>query len=164
MMIERRKTSGLLAAMLTATALCAGATAVDALASTGGSAASAEPSATASARSVATWFGPGFYGNQTACGQILTPEVIGVAHRTLPCGSLVKLTYRGHTVIAPVIDRGPYRHGVTWDLTAGAAQALGVTGTAHVRALLVGEVPNTPLLGSPPGSPASAATGGNAAG
>jgi len=162
MVIERSKKSALLAAMLTATALCA--STVDALASTGGSVASGEPSATASTRSVATWFGPGFYGRQTACGQTLTPEVIGVAHRTLPCGSLVKLTYRGHTLIAPVIDRGPYRHGVTWDLTAGAAQALGVTGTARVHALLVGEVPNTPLLGSPPGSPASAATGGNAAG
>src|ERR1700691_1830468 len=39
---------------------------------------------------IATWFGPGFYGQATACGQTLTPAVIGVANRTLPCGTLVK--------------------------------------------------------------------------
>jgi rare lipoprotein A (peptidoglycan hydrolase) len=166
---ERRKTTVMLAAILTATMLCAGA--VDAIAGTGGApAASAQasssgvPSSSVSTRAVATWFGPGFYGKQTACGQILTPEVLGVAHRTLPCGTLVRLSYRGHSMVVPVIDRGPYAHGVTWDLTAGAAHALALAGTAHVRALLVGEVANTPLLGAPPGSPASGATGGNAAG
>lgn len=158
---KRRKTSAVIAAFLTAVAMCA--SAVDALASTGGAAASSEPAVT-DGRTVATWFGPGFYGNETACGQILTHEVIGVAHRTLPCGTLVKLSYHERTIVVPVIDRGPYRHGVTWDLTAGAAEALGVTGKARVQALVVGQVANTPLLGSPPGSAASAATGGNAAG
>jgi rare lipoprotein A (peptidoglycan hydrolase) len=165
----------MLAAILTAAVLCAGA--VDAIAATGGApaasgqassagepASAGEPSTSVSKRGVATWFGPGFYGRQTACGQILTREVLGVAHRTLPCGTLVRLSYRGHSMVVPVIDRGPYAHGVTWDLTAAAAHALGVAGTARVRALLVGQVANTPLLGLPPGSPASSATGGNAAG
>ena len=44
---------------------------------------------------LATWFGPGFYGQTTACGQTLTPAVVGVANRTLPCGTLVKVSYRG---------------------------------------------------------------------
>src|SRR5262245_38422346 len=38
----------------------------------------------------ATWYGPGLYGNGTACGQTLWPGTIGVAHRTLPCGTTVK--------------------------------------------------------------------------
>src|SRR5690348_4584290 len=51
----------------------------------------------------ATWYGPGFYGHRTACGQILTPGIVGVAHRTLPCGTAIKLYYRGHFVVARVI-------------------------------------------------------------
>src|SRR5438270_9948736 len=79
---------------------------------------------------LATWFGPGFYGKRTACGQTLTPGVVGVANRTLPCGTLVRVTYTGHTLTIPVLDRGPYSHiGADWDLTAGAAQALGTTQT-----------------------------------
>lgn len=57
-----------------------------------------------------TWYGPGFYGNRTACGQKYTRYIIGVAHRTLPCGTLVQFTWRGITAVAPVIDRGPYGH------------------------------------------------------
>jgi rare lipoprotein A len=112
---------------------------------------------------VATWFGPGLYGNLTACGQILTQRVIGVAHRTLPCGTLVRLSYRGRSLVAPVIDRGPYAPGVTWDLTAGAARVLRLAGAAHVRALVVGKSPCTPKLGAPPARPAARATGGSAA-
>jgi hypothetical protein len=57
---------------------------------------------------VVTWYGPGFYGNGTACGQRYTREIIGVAHKTLPCGTLVQFQWRGITATAPVIDRGPY--------------------------------------------------------
>ncbi len=46
---------------------------------------------------IATWFGPGFYGKQTACGQTLTPSVVGVANRTLPCGTLIKVSYAGRS-------------------------------------------------------------------
>src|SRR6266545_2545909 len=41
---------------------------------------------------LASWYGPGFYGNRTACGQLYTPEILGVAHLTLPCGTLLTLT------------------------------------------------------------------------
>ena len=75
---------------------------------------------------IATWFGPGFYGQKTACGQTLTPGVVGVANRTLPCGTLVKVSYKGHALTVPVLDRGPYSHiGADWDLTAGAAAGAG---------------------------------------
>lgn len=74
----------------------------------------------------ASWYGPGFYGNRTACGQILTEGLIGVAHKTLPCGTLVyfRNPRNGATASAPVVDRGPYVAGRTWDLTGGLCLAL----------------------------------------
>jgi rare lipoprotein A (RlpA)-like double-psi beta-barrel protein len=72
-----------------------------------------------------SWYGPGFYGNGTACGQTLTKTLIGVAHRSLPCGTLVTFRYQGRTLTVPVVDRGPYVAGRTWDLTGGACIALG---------------------------------------
>jgi rare lipoprotein A (peptidoglycan hydrolase) len=74
---------------------------------------------------VASWYGPGFYGNRTACGQIYTPEIVGVAHRTLRCGTLVVLEYRGRTTTVPVIDRGPYIAGRTLDLSNATRIAMG---------------------------------------
>jgi rare lipoprotein A (peptidoglycan hydrolase) len=89
-----------------------------------------------------SFYGPGFYcvsnrvkaclpqrgrsarAKLTACGVLFTRTVVGVAHRTLPCGSLVAFTYRGRTVIAPVIDRGPYVAGRVWDLSGGLCVAL----------------------------------------
>jgi hypothetical protein len=72
----------------------------------------------------ATWYGPGFYGAHTACGQVLRPQTIGVAHRNLPCGTTVKFVYRGRAIVTQVIDRGPYSGGNAWDLTNGAREAL----------------------------------------
>jgi rare lipoprotein A (peptidoglycan hydrolase) len=72
----------------------------------------------------ATWYGPGLYGNNTACGQVLRPETIGVAHRSLPCGTAVKFVYRGRQIVTRVIDRGPYSYGNDWDLTYATARAL----------------------------------------
>jgi hypothetical protein len=74
---------------------------------------------------IASWYGPGFYGNRTACGQTYTPEIVGVAHRTLPCGTLVVLEYRGRTLTVPVIDRGPYIAGRTLDLSSATHIAMG---------------------------------------
>jgi rare lipoprotein A (peptidoglycan hydrolase) len=114
---------------------------------------------------IATWFGPGFYGKQTACGQTLTPGVVGVANRTLPCGTLVKVSYAGHALTVPVLDRGPYSHiGADWDLTSGAAQALGITETVRIGTRVVGSAPNTPALGLPPAAPSSVLAGGSLAG
>jgi peptidoglycan lytic transglycosylase len=72
----------------------------------------------------ATWYGPGLYGRHTACGQLLLPHTVGVAHRSLPCGTTVKLVYRGRSIVTQVIDRGPYSRGNSWDLTHAAALAL----------------------------------------
>jgi rare lipoprotein A (peptidoglycan hydrolase) len=81
----------------------------------------------------ATWYGPGLYGNGTACGQTLHPGTIGVAHRTLPCGTTVKINYQGHSLVTKVIDRGPYTPGNDFDLTNGARLALDFEGVGHVR-------------------------------
>jgi rare lipoprotein A len=86
-------------------------------------------------RATASWYGPGFYGRRTACGQVLRHTTLGVAHRTLPCGSEVAIAYRGRSIVVPVIDRGPFAHGVHWDLTAAAAGQLGVTVTSRIGAL-----------------------------
>jgi rare lipoprotein A (peptidoglycan hydrolase) len=81
----------------------------------------------------ATWYGPGLYGNGTACGQTLRPGTVGVAHRTLPCGTTIKLTYHGHSLVTTVIDRGPYTKGNDFDLTNGARLALGFEGVGELR-------------------------------
>jgi hypothetical protein len=89
---------------------------------------------------LATQYGRGSYGSRTACGTILRPGTIGVAHRTLPCGTLVEFYYRGATIKAPVIDRGPYANGATWDLTDAAARVLRFDGLSYVGAMRVGRV------------------------
>ena len=152
---------------------CAGVLAAGACASTGGAAsptAATTPSSTPTSTStpptkapktaLATWFGPGFYGQHTACGQNLTPATVGVANRKLPCGTLVKVTYDGQGLTVPVVDRGPYANGADWDLTAAAAQSLGIEETVRIATTVVGAVPNTPTLGQPAISPEAALTGG----
>lgn len=73
-----------------------------------------------------SWYGPGFYGNRTACGETLTTTLIGVANRTLPCGTLVELRNprNGETITVPVVDRGPYVSGREWDLTYATCTAI----------------------------------------
>ncbi|HET9104361.1 MAG TPA: septal ring lytic transglycosylase RlpA family protein [Solirubrobacteraceae bacterium] len=99
--------------------------------------------------SVATLYGPGFYGRRTACGRRLTRSMIGVANRTLPCGSTVAIDYHGRTLQVPVIDRGPYANHADWDLTMATARAIGITGTVKLGAVSL----PTP----PPSAPAAAA-------
>ena len=71
-----------------------------------------------------SWYGPGLIGNGTACGQTLTRTLVGVAHRSLPCGTLVTFRSHGHTVTMPVVDRGPYVSGRIFDLTYAACKKL----------------------------------------
>jgi rare lipoprotein A (peptidoglycan hydrolase) len=82
----------------------------------------------------ATWYGPGFYGNHLACGGRLRHSTLGVAHKSLPCGTKVALKYRGRTLVVPVIDRGPYSRGVSYDLTEATAKKLGMTQTSRLGA------------------------------
>jgi rare lipoprotein A (peptidoglycan hydrolase) len=74
-----------------------------------------------------SWYGPGFYGKRTACGVAMTRGLVGVAHRSLPCGTRVtfKNPTNGRVVTARVVDRGPYVSGRQWDMTGGLCRALG---------------------------------------
>jgi rare lipoprotein A (peptidoglycan hydrolase) len=82
----------------------------------------------------ASWYGgKTMWGRHTACGQILRPTTIGVANKTLPCGTPVKFVWHGHSVIAPVIDRGPYVTGRSWDLTSAAAESLEFEGVGRIQ-------------------------------
>ena len=102
-----------------------------------------------------SFYGPGFYcvlnrvkdclpqrggspwPNGTACGVMYTRTLVGVANRTLPCGTLVAFSYGGRTVIAPVVDRGPYVTGRNWDLSGGLCSALHHCFTGPIRWTIV---------------------------
>jgi rare lipoprotein A len=84
----------------------------------------------------ATWYGPGFYGKTTACGVTLTETTLGVAHRSLPCGTPVFVTYGDRGLVVPVIDRGPFTDAAQWDLTGATAQAIGVTETSRIGVIV----------------------------
>jgi len=73
---------------------------------------------------LASWYGPGFYGRRTGCGGTLGYAQLGVAHKTLPCGTKVTLRHNGRRVRVPVIDRGPYVGAREYDLTAATARKL----------------------------------------
>jgi rare lipoprotein A len=81
----------------------------------------------------ASWYGPGLYGNPLGCGGTLSAGRIGVAHRSLPCGSRLTLRHRGRTVRVRVIDRGPYVGGREYDLTAATAQRLRFRGHGAIQ-------------------------------
>lgn len=79
----------------------------------------------------ASWYGGG---GSLACGGWLTSATLGVANKTLPCGTLVTLRYDGHTLRVPVIDRGPYVAGREFDLTEATKRTLGFEGVGDVWA------------------------------
>lgn len=106
-------------------------------------AATPAPSATATVyrSATATWYS--LPGNRTACGVRLRRSTIGVAHRSLPCGTQVDVAWGGRTLRVPVIDRGPFVAGVHYDLTLAAARALGFVSAGRVR---VGVLPAGPTV------------------
>jgi rare lipoprotein A len=77
----------------------------------------------------ASWYGGG---GELACGGELTSATMGVANKTLPCGTEVTLRYDGRSVRVEVIDRGPYVAGREFDLTEATKQALGFGGVGEV--------------------------------
>ena len=67
--------------------------------------------------------------------QRLTRATLGVASRTLRCGTRVAVFYQGRELTVPVIDRGPFANDASWDLTMATARALGVQETVTVGTL-----------------------------
>jgi hypothetical protein len=87
--------------------------------------------------SQASWYGSELYGHHTACGEVYGPNLLEVANKTLPCGTLVEFKYKGRIVRAPVLDRGPYVAGREWDLSAALCQALNHCFTGGIQWRLV---------------------------
>ena len=81
---------------------------------------------------LASYYGPGFHGRATASGRIFDQRQMVAAHRTLPLGSVIRVTNleNGRRVTLRVIDRGPYgrnfRKGTVVDVSRGAARRLGM--------------------------------------
>ena len=90
-----------------------------------------------SAKGQASWYGPGFYGNRTASGEVFRPGTLTAAHRTLPFGTKVRVTnlWNGRSTVVRINDRGPFHGNRVIDLAHGAAHTLGLTssGVAQVR-------------------------------
>jgi rare lipoprotein A (peptidoglycan hydrolase) len=81
---------------------------------------------------VASWYGPGFVGNPTASGAPYDPERLTCAHKTLPLGTVVRVT-RGPLALSCLVnDRGPYVDGRIVDLSRAGSRALGFDGVAEV--------------------------------
>jgi rare lipoprotein A len=81
---------------------------------------------------LASWYGPGLFGGHLACGGTLEPGRLGVANKTLPCGTRVTLRYGGRTLRVPVIDRGPYAGAREFDLTSATAERLHFGGAGSI--------------------------------
>ena len=73
------------------------------------------------------------YGLPVACGGVLHVSELGVANKTLPCGTEITFVYGGRAIRVPVIDRGPYIAGREWDLTGATAEALHFPGLGPIR-------------------------------
>ncbi|MGH7206045.1 MAG: septal ring lytic transglycosylase RlpA family protein [Nitrospiraceae bacterium] len=80
------------------------------------------------ARGIASWYGADFHGLATASGEVYDMEALTGAHRTLPLGTVVKVTnvVNGKQVLVRINDRGPYVKGRIVDLSHAAARALGM--------------------------------------
>jgi len=83
----------------------------------------------------ASWYGPGFHGRKTASGERFNTNEMTAAHKTLPFGTVLKVTNlsNGNSVIVTINDRGPYVRGRIIDLSKAAKDALAMGGTAQVR-------------------------------
>jgi rare lipoprotein A len=84
-----------------------------------------------------SWYGPGFHGRKTANGERFDRNEMTAAHKTLPFGTLVRVTDEktGKSILVRINDRGPYIRGRLLDLSEGAAARLGIKGrgTGNVR-------------------------------
>ena len=85
----------------------------------------------------ASWYGPGLRGHKTASGEVLNPNALTAAHRSLPLDSKIRVTNleNGKSVDVTVNDRGPYLPGRVIDLSVRAAERLDIreVGLAKVR-------------------------------
>jgi rare lipoprotein A len=101
---------------------------------------------------IASWYGPGFDGRETANGEVYDQEAMTAAHKSLPFGTRVRVTRvaTGRQVVVRINDRGPWFEERVIDLSRAAGAALGLMrpGIAAVRVEVVGRGPRRSV---PPG-------------
>jgi rare lipoprotein A len=87
----------------------------------------AVPAPPAPGEGLASWYGPGFHGRLTACGEVFDQHALTAAHRTLPFGTLIAVTNieTGCRVMLRINDRGPYHGRRILDCSRAAAEELG---------------------------------------
>lgn len=92
---------------------------------------------------MASYYGNELAGNRTANGERFDPDQLTAAHRTLPFGSMVRVTNmsNGDSVVVRINDRGPFSHGRVIDVSHAAAREIGMhrSGTARVKLALLAE-------------------------
>jgi len=90
---------------------------------------------------MASYYGKELAGNRTASGERFNPSHLTAAHRTLPFGSMVRVTNvaNGDSVVVRINDRGPFSHGRVIDVSHAAAREIGMhrSGTARVKLALL---------------------------
>jgi rare lipoprotein A len=81
-----------------------------------------------------------YSGSRTASGEHMSPGGLTAAHRTLPFGTMVRVTNQssGRSVVVRINDRGPFVGGRIIDLSPAAARALGFSGLANVSVDVIG--------------------------
>ncbi len=84
---------------------------------------------------IATMYGPGLWNRHTFCGERLHKTTLGVASRTLKCGTMVEINFKGREITVPVVDRGPFANHAAWDLTWATGKALGMNATSTIGTL-----------------------------
>ncbi|KHL26687.1 lipoprotein [Croceibacterium mercuriale] len=88
---------------------------------------------------MASWYGPGLAGRPTASGEAFNPSELTAAHRTLPFGSMVRVSHRGESVVVRINDRGPFHGNRVIDLSSAAAERIGLrrAGSGRVQLALL---------------------------
>lgn len=86
---------------------------------------------------LASWYGPGLWGNPLGCGGTLRRGTVGVAHKTMACGRTLRFCLH-RCATARVVDRGPYVGGREFDLTEALAGRIGFQGVGRIFVRVVG--------------------------
>jgi len=86
----------------------------------------------------ASYYANSFHGEKTASGALYNKDALTAAHRELPFGTKVKVTYlkTGKSVVVEINDRGPYAKGRIIDLSTAAARRIGMIERGHGRVRL----------------------------
>lgn len=75
---------------------------------------------------LASWYGPGFHGRKTASGVVFNQDAMTAAHKTLPFGTKLRVSYQGRSATVTINDRGPFVGKRVLDLSRAAATKLGL--------------------------------------